>query len=294
MDSGCDVHVFLGSEVSSLTMARLFGFIGNRPELGTKVLERYAKELSVTPEPPEAIGWGLGFYQFGEVLLRRRHLEAQATIDPGTMSADVAAEVLIGHVRRPTVGNLRTENTHPFRYKEWLFAQIGTPAAFADLRPQLLATLPPFLRSNVRGDTDSEVLFHLILSCLHEVNHIDTLHVRANVAAAALRKALAQVNEVCSERDVPSYSGDMLLTNGEQILAVHQSGLMAYRLVNTADDVESFLKMDSERVPNPALAHCTVIASEVAELPQNWVRVPSGSLVTLAPTSSPEIHPIAP
>jgi predicted glutamine amidotransferase len=273
-------------------MARLFGFIGNRPDLGTKVLERYATELTVTPDPPEAIGWGIGFYQFGEVLLRRRHLEAQSTVNPGTMALDVSAEVLIGHVRRPTVGNLRTENTHPFRYKEWLFAQIGTPAAFAELRPQLLHSLPPFLRSNVRGDTDSEVLFHLILSCLHEVNQIDTLHVRG--AVTALRKALSQVNEACAERNLPNYSGDMLLTNGEHILAVHQSERMAYRLVNTAEDAESFLKMDSERVPNPALAHCTVIASEVPELPPSWVRVPSGSLVTLAPTSSPEVQPLAP
>jgi predicted glutamine amidotransferase len=275
-------------------MARLFGFIGNRPELGTKVLERYATELSVTPEPPEAIGWGLGFYQFGEVLLRRRHLETLTTVDPGTMAAEVSAEVLIGHVRRPTVGNLRTENTHPFRYKEWLFAQIGTPAAFADVRPRLLETLPPFLRSNVRGDTDSEVLFHLILSCLHEVNHIDTLHTRVAIAGTALRKALSQVNDVCAQHDLPSYSGDMLLTNGEHILAVHQSGHMAYRLVNTAEDVESFLKMDSERVPNPALAHCTVVASEVTELPPNWVRVASGSLVTLGPTSAPQVESITP
>lgn len=274
-------------------MARLFGFIGNRPELGTRVLERYATELRVTPEPPEALGWGLGFYQFGEVLLRRRHLEAQATIDPGTMAADVSAEVLIGHVRRPTVGNLRTENTHPFRYKEWLFAQIGTPATFVEFRHELLQALPTFLRSNVRGDTDSEVLFHLVLSHLHEVNHIDTLHVHSTVAATALRKAIEQVNQACSERNLPSYSGDMLLTNGEHILAVHQSGRMAYRLVNTAEDVESFLKMDSERVPNPALAHCTVVASEVPELPPNWLRVPIGSLVTMSPTASPEIQPLS-
>lgn len=273
-------------------MARLFGFIGNRPELGTKVLERYAKELSVNPDPPEALGWGLGFYQFGEVLLRRRHLEAASAIDPGTMAADVSAEVLIGHVRRPTVGNLRTENTHPFRYKEWLFAQIGTPAEFVQLRPQLLESLPPFLRTNVRGDTDSEVLFHLVLACLHEVNQIDTLHVRADVAASALQKALGKVNDACAQHHLPSYSGDMLLTNGEHMLAVHQSGRMAYRLVNMAEDVESFLKMDSERVPNPALAHCTVVASEVVELPAQWVRVPSGSLMTLAPTAIPEIHAI--
>ena len=33
---------------------------------------------------------------------------------------------MIGHVRAATVGNLRTENTHPFRYRQWLFAHTGT------------------------------------------------------------------------------------------------------------------------------------------------------------------------
>lgn len=274
-------------------MARLFGFIGNQSELGPKVLAAHAQDLSVKFDAPQALGWGVGFYQFGEVLLRRRHLEHTAQIDAGKITSDVKSEVLVGHVRKPTVGNLRTENTHPFRYREWLFAQIGTPATFADIRLTLLERLPVFLRSNVRGDTDSEVMFHLVLSCLHGKSQLDTLHASASETAQSLREALRVVNEVCSVASLPAYCGDILLTNGERIHAVHQSGRMAYRLVNTAEDVQQYLADGSERVPHASRIQCCVVASEVDTLPTGWVRVPNDSLVTLTQTEQPAVESLA-
>lgn len=274
-------------------MARLFGFIGNQSELGPKVLQAHAHDLQVKFDSPEALGWGVGFYQFGEVLLRRRHLEHTLQLDPGKMTSDVKAEVLLGHVRMPTVGNLRTENTHPFRYREWLFAQIGTPAAFAEIRSELLQGLPVFLRSNVRGDTDSEVMFHLVLSRLLDKGQLDTLHASATDTAASLREALRAVNEICKVASLPAYCGDILLTNGERIVAVHQSGQMAYRLVNTAEEVQEYLADGSERVPHASRIQCCVVASEVESLPDRWVRVPNESLLTLSPTEPPAVEPLA-
>jgi predicted glutamine amidotransferase len=274
-------------------MARLFGFIGNQAELGPKVLQAHAQDLQVKFGSAQAFGWGVGFYQFGEVLLRRRHVETSQDLDPGKMTSDVKAEVLLGHVRMPTVGDLRTENTHPFRYHEWLFAQIGTPATFAEIRPELLARLPAFLRSNVRGDTDSEVLFHLVLSQLLDKGQLDSIHATAQDTATSLREALRAVNEICKVATLPAYCGDILLTNGERILAVHQSGQMAYRLVNSAEEVHEYLADGSERVPHASRLQCCVVASEVESLPDRWVRVPNDSLVILSPTEPPAIELLA-
>ena len=110
------------------------------------------------------LGWGIGFYQSGEVLLRRRPIDERAEIDVAAFAKDLRADVLIGHVRAATVGNLRTENTHPFRYRQWLFAHTGTIDGYPTLKSRVSESLPEFLRRNVRGDTDSELLFHLFLS----------------------------------------------------------------------------------------------------------------------------------
>lgn len=273
-------------------MARLFGFIGNRPELGPKVLERYANDLRVELEPGESLGWGVGFYQSGEVLLRRRHLDHRRDVDPQEITENLTADVLIGHVRKPTVGNLKTDNAHPFRYRQWLFAQIGTPSAFAKVRTELLGVLPAFLRPNVRGDTDSEVLFYLILSCLHDQGQLDNHHVSEAETHKALRSALRLVNDVCSKSGVPEYSGDTLLTNGETLIACHQSGKMAYRLIDSAEEVEDLLATDSERVVHASRARCCVLASEVEALPQGWLRLEPDTLVTLSRLDGPVSEPL--
>ncbi|HEX2673841.1 MAG TPA: class II glutamine amidotransferase, partial [Polyangiaceae bacterium] len=137
----------------------MFGFIGNRPDLGARVLEANAALLRARRTAGDPLGWGLGFYQSGEVLLRRRPIDDRDEIDLVEAAGDIRTDVLIGHVRRASVGGLRTENTHPFRYRMWLFAQTGTIFGFERLRERLLASQPEFLRKNVRGETDSELFF---------------------------------------------------------------------------------------------------------------------------------------
>jgi glutamine amidotransferase len=56
-------------------MARLVGFIGNRPDLGARVIELEGKALDVRKKPGVTPGWGVGFYQGGEILLKRRPID---------------------------------------------------------------------------------------------------------------------------------------------------------------------------------------------------------------------------
>src|SRR6202163_3985498 len=134
-------------------MARLFGIIGNRPDLAARVLASEADALRARSKGAP-LGWGLGFYQGGEVLMRRRPIDERPEIDVAKLAADVRADLLVGHVRLATVGALRTENTHPFRYRQWLFAMTGTVAQFDAIRERLVASVPEFLRGGIRGETD--------------------------------------------------------------------------------------------------------------------------------------------
>src|SRR6185436_9657010 len=126
-------------------MARLFGLIGNRGDLAGRVLASEAEALRVQSKGGP-LGWGTGFYQGGEVLMRRRPIDEHPTIEIAKVAGDVRADVLLGHVRSATVGPLRTENTHPFRYRQWLFAHTGTVEHFNVLRGRLNDSLPQFLQ----------------------------------------------------------------------------------------------------------------------------------------------------
>lgn len=275
-------------------MARLLGFIGNRTELGPRILLAHAEQLKTVRVPEQPLGWGLGFYQGGEVLLRRRPLDERSEIDLAKAAESLKTEALIGHVRSPTVGNLRTENTHPFKYREWLFAQTGTLQGFEGFRQRLLEFQPEFLRPNVRGDTDSESFFYLFLSYLHGEGHLDARSTAPENILAALRATVLRVDALCDEAGVPTLQGDILLTNGEQMLALHRSGKMARLLVNDAQEVGEYLA-DSGKAPGLtklAEASCCVLASEMPELPESWIRVPANSLLSCGRTSAPSVEPL--
>src|SRR3954467_13751463 len=179
-------------------MARLFGYVGNRADLGGKILELEREALKVLAKGT-TLGWGIGFYQAGEVLLRRRPIDERTEIDVAALARDLRADVLIGHVRAATIGNLRTENTHPFRYRQWLFAHTGTVDGFSHLRDRLVESVPEFLLRNLRGDTDSELLFHLFLSFLHDAGNLGTGPVDPDATRAALRATLSLIDRLRAE-----------------------------------------------------------------------------------------------
>ena len=179
-------------------MARLFGIIGNRPDLAARVLAFEAEALRARSKGAP-LGWGLGFYQGGEVLMRRRPIDERPEIDVAKLAADVRADLVVGHVRHATVGALRTENTHPFRYRQWLFAQTGTVSEFEQVRERLVASVPEFLRGGIRGDTDAEVLFHVFLSFLHDAGRLNEGQVESALVREALRSSLAVVDGMTAE-----------------------------------------------------------------------------------------------
>lgn len=73
-------------------------------------------------------------------------------------------DVFIAHVRQKTVGETSLANTHPFHRGRWVFAHNGTVKDVAWLR----AHTAPERAAEVRGETDSELLFAWLLTRLDE------------------------------------------------------------------------------------------------------------------------------
>lgn len=264
-------------------MARLFGLIGNRADLAGRVLAQEAKALAVKAREP--MGWGLGFYQGGEVLMRRRPIDEREQIDVAKNAGDLRTDVALGHVRSATVGTLRTENTHPFRYRQWLFAQTGTIDKFAQIRERMLGNVPDFLRGDIRGETDAELVFHIVLSFLHDAGKLDDGAVDASAVRDALRSTRSMLDAMMAEVGGSPCSLNALLTNGEQMVAMHTGQPMAYVELAGKGDADVLIGDDVQlrrRAPELARMHFVLLASDFDEAPGGrWKTLPGSSLVTL-------------
>jgi predicted glutamine amidotransferase len=194
--------------------------------LGDAVREESA---ALTPfMPSEADGYGVGFYQAGEVLHRKRPQVIHEPVSFSAVIEDIKAQVAIAHVREATVGDGRAENTQPFRMRQWLFGHVGSLAGQDQLRERIERELPDFLRRNMRGQTDSELLFHVVLSFLHESGQLDVVDVAHGAVVSALRKATETIDRHAAAVGAVPSSLTLALTNGRQLYAMQRGWPLAY------------------------------------------------------------------
>jgi len=276
-------------------MARLFGIIGNRPDLAARVLTFESDALRARSKGAP-LGWGLGFYQGGEVLMRRRPIDERREINVAKLAADVRADLVLGHVRHATVGALRTENTHPFRYRQWLFAQTGTVSDFEQVRDRLVASVPDFLRSGIRGDTDAEVVFHVFLSFLHDAGRLNDGQVEPSLIREALRSSLAVIDGMTAEVGSESVELNLMVSNSDQLVAVHRSpAAMSVRVLSGKADADAVIGDDPQlrrKIPELARMHFTVAASDFDDtVPSGrWKAMPDCAIVTMSRDEDPRIE----
>ncbi len=276
-------------------MARLVGFIGNRPDLGTRVIELESRALEVKRRGTATPGWGVGFYQNGEILLKRRPIDDRAEIHIEDLTRDLRADVLLAHVRVATVGSLRTENTHPFRYRQWLFANTGTVESFSNLRGRLQESLPQFLARDVRGETDSELCFHLFLSFLHDAGELDRPQVSPQTAVTALRSTISLVDRLCAEEGAPATTLNILVSSPEYLVAARGGGTMGYHAFHGQRDLERLFGdggLGRMRIPDYATSRVTLVASDFEndKLPSGWTAIPERAIVTITRSDAPLVE----
>lgn len=107
-------------------------------------------------------GWGLALFREGAWDIHAQTSPAFSCARArGLVGNTPLAAAVIAHIRKATVGEVRSENTHPFIRKlwgrDWVFAHNGD---LKDFRPTLCGDLMP------RGSTDSELAFCLMLEHL--------------------------------------------------------------------------------------------------------------------------------
>jgi glutamine amidotransferase len=232
-------------------------------------------------------GYGFGSYGGGSVLLGKRPTGAPHALGLAELVGPLDSESLLVHARYATVGKAKDENTHPFRFRRWLFAHDGTVEAFDRVRPKLVAALPDFLRRNVAGETDSEHVFCWFLKLLKDENRIDDLDLDAGTAARALAGTVRQLETWAREAGAQRPSRlDLVATNGRIMVAARRGGPLHYALLEGI--VPCALHGIDVRTPesNPQVRpHRTVKAVAFASRlrsPNGFIEVPDGSVVAVS------------
>jgi glutamine amidotransferase len=85
-------------------------------------------------------------------------------------------KIILGHLRRKLYGKISYENTQPFIYKKYVFMHNGYLSNFTENKSKLLKYVDPELIPEIKGNTDSEIMFFMLVSIFSKnVENIENL-----------------------------------------------------------------------------------------------------------------------
>lgn len=254
-------------------MGRLLGYMANRTDRLSDALTEEREAIGVSDGDFRADAWGIGFYQGGEVLHKKRPKLDQGPIDWETVTTGVRSDCAVIHFRRATVGDFRADNTHPFRMRQWLFAHNGTIQGFAAIKERLVASLPDFLRRNVRGSTDSEHLFHVLLSFLHDAGQLEYPEADEKVVLGAIRSTVALLDRYAAEVGAPEPTLNSILTNGRTMYALRRGAPMHF--------VERSNNTDTPSTSEPGAFRYVLVFSDGERTPPTYSTLEPNSVLVI-------------
>ena len=178
-------------------------------------------------------GWGVAYYNAGAPHVIKSVSSAQVDHLFRRVSGIVASETVLAHLRKATQGSLSIINTHPFQFGRWVFVHNGNIGKFDELRDELVARVPPVLRRYILGDTDSEVLFYLLLGHMAKQAELSRAGFPLEGVIQAVKDTVEEITsltgEICYEDAGPPTETYLTftITNGTTLVA-HQGGKNLY------------------------------------------------------------------
>ncbi|BDG07006.1 class II glutamine amidotransferase [Anaeromyxobacter paludicola] len=279
-------------------MAAAVAVIQTDPSLLACQLRRLDPHVSLSEPGRAPDAYGFGYYSSGGVLIGKRPSGAPSLLRLSGLTGAIHSEALVAHARYATVGGLKDENTHPFRYRRWLFAQDGTVEGFAQVRPLLLAAVPDHLRRHVEGETDAEHVFVAFLDLLKKAGHeLDDYDLEPAAAAQALARTVRQVDAWCREAGVQRTSAlTLLATNGRILVAVRRGRPLHYALLEgivpcALHDIDAATPESDPRLRAHRVVKAVCMASQLQQ--QNgFIEVPEGSAVAVSRALQVTVSPL--
>jgi len=227
-------------------------------------------------EPVNGDGFGFGWYPVGDTA----HPRLFRSIEPAwndTNLREITEAVQSGlffcHVRAALGPPIQQTNCHPYRHDNWLFMHNGGIADFAEVRRDLTFAVDPSLYPNIKGTTDTEVLFHLALT-----------FGLTDDPVAAMTRAITFVESVGHEHGVTfPMQGTVAVSDGATLWAFRYSSQGNSRSLYHSVDVETLQGMypDVERLKLFAKDAHVVVSEPFADLPGAFREVPESTAVIL-------------
>jgi glutamine amidotransferase len=251
-----------------------------------------AKELE---EPLNGDGFGIGWYVSDvnyEPVTFVSINPAWSNRNLRNLAPKIRTECFIAHVRAASVGEVSESNCHPFQYKNLLMMHNGGVENFSLIKRQIREPLSDEFYNWIKGQTDSEHIFALLLHYLYKENAAVT----PDTVIHAFERTFAHLNQLMKAYGINEAAYlNMVVTNGLFVVGTRyvsdpkESPLTLYHSEAGHYAVENgFGHMSAAPNGNKAI----LVVSEKLSDEKNWSLIPANHFVIVDQTLNVYTKPV--
>lgn len=269
-------------------MCRIFGF---RSVLFSKVHTSLvsAENALMGQSKRHPDGWGLAYYIADTPHVVKSTVTAESDDLFRHVSGIVTSQTVLAHIRKATHGKLTLLNTHPFQYGRWTFAHNGNVKQFDLVKKALISEIQKDFEPYCLGETDSEVIFHLILTSINKLVNIHDHHPNLNLVMQGISNAVTKICEIIGELSIkeagiPSENYlTFVISNGPIMIAMN-GGMSLYYSTHKKKCPEretcaSFAPWCEAQAQGEMNVNHLIISSEPLQGENTWNKLKPGELV---------------
>lgn len=217
-------------------------------------------------------GFGIGWYGKRDIPGIYKDIQpAWNDSNLQALAAQIESPLFLAHIRAATGTAVQRTNCHPFQYKNWLFVHNGAINGFHAIKRDLVLAISPELYTEIKGTTDSELMFYLAL----------TFGMADNVAGGVARM-VGMVEQVGHKHGIENPMQMSLgISDGRSLYAFRYSSEGRSRTLFHSERIEAIREIapEAERFSPDARA---IVSEPLTDLAEAWIPVAESSFITIA------------
>lgn len=207
-------------------------------------------------------GWGIGYFENNTPKVKKDSKAAYQSKEFAQLSENVKSKIIISHVRYASVGNINDRNSHPFIYKNWIFAHNGT------LDKETLKEMlnSEYLTDLTSDGIDSELYFRYIIQNIEETGN----------ALEGIKKA---INNVLNKAYY--HGANFIMSDGQKLYAFKYENPLNLLKRNPKKPIYYRSKETKALIESKLLSNerAVIIASERMTDDEEWQTLNDGELI---------------
>ena len=204
-------------------MCRFVAYLG-KPIMADELLLKPANSLvhqsfhaGEMSEPLNGDGFGIGWlFRAITPAWNNRNLHYNAPL--------IRTNCLFAHIRAATEGAITEDNSHPFHFERFLMMHNGSIPQFQRIRRKLLGLLNDEIFQWIKGQTDSEHVFALLMQHVMEMKGADK-RLTEDEIKQCFQKTFDVIQALKDEADIGDEVSNfnVMVTNGRRIFGTRYS-----------------------------------------------------------------------